>query len=310
MNAEVNDQGFEKRSVNMNAENVVRFDESKVNDQDFVKIYKTLKFTDSDLVPLSEYNLKNKAPRDVFCFEIEDKLIGIPLYELAYHHLAQGKVDTKNFLLTFCPVCNSGMLLDPTVDGKTLNFRVGGVYKGAMIMADNETNSFWDPVTGECLGGKLKGQQLEILSSHQILTIDEARKEKKDMYLPKVTLSFWQRLVRRFQNGHTWRALPEGKFYPGFKASFILNDDRREEKEMGIGIWDGRKAKFYPLDSIISKETIEDEDFFDSKIIVNNNSVTKIPEVVFSNGKDTGYFVFTRWYSFAQTFPGCDIFED
>ncbi|MFK8102982.1 MAG: hypothetical protein AB8G15_10675 [Saprospiraceae bacterium] len=32
--------------------------------------------------------------------------------------------------------------------------------------------SYWDHITGECVSGKHKGYQLEILHSHQILTLN------------------------------------------------------------------------------------------------------------------------------------------
>lgn len=46
--------------------------------------------------------------------------------------------------------------LDPTVDGRVLSFRAGP--DGAM--QDQETGSSWDPVTGVCRSGEMKGKRL------------------------------------------------------------------------------------------------------------------------------------------------------
>jgi hypothetical protein len=57
---------------------------------------------------------------------------------------------------------------DRDVDGRILNFRLVGLNNQNFIMADDETGSWWQQVTGECILGPLKGKRLRRISSDEI----------------------------------------------------------------------------------------------------------------------------------------------
>ena len=51
-----------------------------------------------------------------------------------------------------------------TYDGKTLSFEAsGGLLHNALVMADDETDSFWSILTGDALAGPMEGTELEEL---------------------------------------------------------------------------------------------------------------------------------------------------
>ena len=306
--------------------NEIIFDPRRVHDRGFVKIYRPFDVHDADLQPLAaELQAERIRPHDdVYRVELPDGTgLAITQRHLAYHHLAQGRlIGRPPFLLTFCPVCNSGMLASPRVEGRVLDFRVAGVYRGTMVMADRQTGTYWDHMTGEALGGPLRGRTLERLGSHHVLLAARAVEYSADLPVAIPRLSWWQRLVTRFQNGHTWRRRPEGKFYPGFAASFVFDDPRRPQKELGLGLWSGAQARFYPLSMVRSGSVT---DVLDGReVMVSMDPDTQIPRAVWSSPECSGADdraglpadgsmppgpaqVFTRWYGFAQTFPGCEI---
>ena len=51
---------------------------------------------------------------------------------------------------------------DRAVDGRILRFHLGGVNNQNLLLVDEETGSWWQQITGECLFGPLKGKQLNI----------------------------------------------------------------------------------------------------------------------------------------------------
>ena len=57
--------------------------------------------------------------------------------------------------------CNSGVGLTPVVDGKVHSFGVVGLANGLAVMRDEETESLWDHITGECFEGPLTGKILD-----------------------------------------------------------------------------------------------------------------------------------------------------
>jgi hypothetical protein len=69
-------------------------------------------------------------------------------------------------LITFCPLCNTAIAFDRTVDGRTLDFGVSGFLRNSdLVMFDRLSESWWQQVTGEAIVGELTGTQLELLPS-------------------------------------------------------------------------------------------------------------------------------------------------
>jgi len=277
-----------------------------VADKNFVKIYKTFEVDQNNLTSLNDFrsNIRKNEERELFIVNLNGYKIGITLWHLAYHHLAQGRVNQQDFLLTFCPVCNSGMVFSPLLNDQKLDFYVAGVYRGTMIMADRQTNSYWDHITGECLHGFYGGEKLEMIGSHEIILEKNA---PVDLQIALPTLTFFQKIVAKMQNGHTWRKVPEGKFYPGFKESFEFEDNRRPEKELGLGVIHANTAKFYPLETIKSSAPIYDE-IGGSPIRVYMENELAIPIADFEQEETKPTQIFMRWYGFVQTFKEVEIY--
>lgn len=281
-----------------------------ITNKGFVKIYRTFRIEKKNLADLNELLKKEriKANQEVFKIEIEGEKLAIPLWNLAYHHLAEGVLGNTSFIVTFCPVCNSGMLMNRNVENEILEFYVSGVYRGTMIMCDRKTNSYWDHITGVCLGGFYTGKSLKIIGSHDIDTVEGSLRISPSMAIATPRLSLLERLLTQFQNGHTWRKVPEGKFYPGFKKSFEFEDKRRPEKELGLGIYNSGKSKFYPLTEIKKEKMVTDK--IDGKMIrIMLQDDLGIPKAEFyPTISERPQQIFSRWYGFAQTFKDCEIY--
>jgi Protein of unknown function (DUF3179) len=54
------------------------------------------------------------------------------------------------------------------VDGRTLNFHLSGINNQNFIMRDEETGSWWQQVSGECIAGPLKGKQLQLVAHDEL----------------------------------------------------------------------------------------------------------------------------------------------
>jgi uncharacterized protein DUF3179 len=65
---------------------------------------------------------------------------------------------------------------ESTVDGRVLHFRLWGINNQNFIMRDEETGSWWQQVSGECIFGELKGRKLK-LSDHDELTYATWKRE-------------------------------------------------------------------------------------------------------------------------------------
>lgn len=64
--------------------------------------------------------------------------------------------------VTWCDLCQSALVFDRRVAGRTLTFRVAGmIWRNNMVMQDLETGTLWSQLTGEAVEGELAGSRLE-----------------------------------------------------------------------------------------------------------------------------------------------------
>lgn len=84
-----------------------------------------------------------------------------PIRYLMWHEIANDTVGGLPIAVTFCPLCNSGIIFDRRVNGKPLTFGVSGKLRNSdMVMFDRETESWWQQFVGEAIVGTLTGTKL------------------------------------------------------------------------------------------------------------------------------------------------------
>ena len=89
-----------------------------------------------------------------------------PLKILDYHEIVNHSVDGLPVLVTYCPLCSSGVVFERRLDGETTYFgNTSALYQNNMVMYDYATLSYWVQVSGEAITGKLTGRKLEVLPS-------------------------------------------------------------------------------------------------------------------------------------------------
>jgi hypothetical protein len=87
-----------------------------------------------------------------------------PLRYLTWHEIVNDTVAGRPIAVTFCPLCNSGLIFDRGVGGRTLEFGVSGMLRHSdLIMFDRQTESWWQQFTGRAIAGELAGERLEAL---------------------------------------------------------------------------------------------------------------------------------------------------
>ena len=87
-----------------------------------------------------------------------------PIRYLMWHEIVNDTVAGRPVAVTFCPLCNTGMVFDGEVNGQERVFGVSGLLRhSVMIMFDRETESWWQQGTGEGIVGAHTGDRLELL---------------------------------------------------------------------------------------------------------------------------------------------------
>jgi len=109
--------------------------------------------TDSSVVIGVEHNGEAKA---------------YPIRYILYHHQVQDTIGGKPMIVTYCNVCRTGRVFEPTVKGQHEKFRLVGMDHFNAMFEDLTTGSWWRQVTGEAIAGPLKGEILPEVQSSQL----------------------------------------------------------------------------------------------------------------------------------------------
>jgi hypothetical protein len=87
-----------------------------------------------------------------------------PLRILLWHEIVNEEIGGVPVLITYCPLCNSGVVSDRRVDGRVLDFgNTGRLRHKDMVMYDKQTESWWQQFTGEAMIGSLTGKSIKTL---------------------------------------------------------------------------------------------------------------------------------------------------
>lgn len=186
------------------------------------------------------------------------------------------------------------------VDGKLHHFSAGGLYNGLVLLIDDETRTYWDHITGEAVHGPQAGKQLEVFPI-SMTTVEAELAAHPQTRLARSKLPFKARI---FSWLHRKKIGKPGFIPPPFRQTMSAPDERLPENEQGLGVVVDGEARFYP--SATLGDPIDDE-LGGRRLRIARGEIDRVP---FADGLDDGgrpFQLFTRWYGFAYTFPGCSI---
>lgn len=84
-----------------------------------------------------------------------------PLRILLWHEIVNEVIGGTPVLISYCPLCNSGVVFDRRVGARLLEFgNTGRLRHRDMVMYDKETESWWQQFTGEAIIGELSGKRM------------------------------------------------------------------------------------------------------------------------------------------------------
>jgi len=109
--------------------------------------------------------VKNVGPLEpVLSVVINGDARAYPLRILLWHEIVNDVIGGVPVLISYCPLCNSGVVFDRRVGGKVLSFgNTGRIRHFDMVMYDQQTESWWQQFLGEAIIGDLTGKRMKLL---------------------------------------------------------------------------------------------------------------------------------------------------
>jgi hypothetical protein len=171
-----------------------------------------------------------------------------PMRFIVYHHQVQDTVGGKPIIATYCSVCRTGRVYEPTGKGKHEQFRLVGMDHFNAMFEDRTTRSWWRQATGEAVTGTLKGEMLPEVESMQMTV-----KKLFELYPTALVMQYDKEFkdsydsLARFEKGKS-----EGKLTRTDSLSW-------KDKSWVVGIQLGNQAKAYDWLDLKKARVINDE---------------------------------------------------
>jgi len=98
----------------------------------------------------------------VLGYESGDDAYAYPINILNFHEIVNDTIGGVPVLITYCPLCFSGVVFNRELDGQTLTFgNTSALYQSDLVMSDHQTGSYWFQVAGEAVVGTMTGSRLK-----------------------------------------------------------------------------------------------------------------------------------------------------
>lgn len=87
-----------------------------------------------------------------------------PVRILNWHEVVNDRFDNDAVVITFCPLCGTGVAFNAMIDGRVLSFGVSGLlYNSDVLLYDRQTQSLWSQLLAQAISGPMKGRRLTML---------------------------------------------------------------------------------------------------------------------------------------------------
>ncbi|MBC74573.1 MAG: hypothetical protein CME64_01010 [Halobacteriovoraceae bacterium] len=92
-----------------------------------------------------------------------------PTSILNWHEVVNDKISDFNIVVTYCPLCGSGIIFLSEYGGKNLEFGVSGLlYQSDVLLYDRLTESLWSQLELKAISGRYKGTPMTPLPSKHL----------------------------------------------------------------------------------------------------------------------------------------------
>ena len=184
-----------------------------------------------------------KADDIVLGFKIANQVFADPRHILNWHEIVNDQVADQSFVITYCPLCGSGLAFSSHVKNKQLEFGVSGLlYNNDLIFYDKQTESLWSQIEKRSISGELVGENIEQLALEHT-TWENWKKKNPDTKV----LSENQGFKRNYRHDpYTGYDTSSQVFFKTLRKT--PSDYHTKEKVLGVVI--GDKAKAYPFSEL------------------------------------------------------------
>lgn len=188
------------------------------------------------------------AASDVKFLRGKDRILGVvrngiakayPIRIIERHEVVNDRFGDEAVVVTYCPLCFSGMAFTPKFGDTDLRFGVSGLlYNSDVLLYDYRTGSLWSQLLSKAISGPLKGAEIPPIPTANTTWRDWQKRHPDTLVLSTDT---------GFRMGY--RGSPYGEYQSKGQLMFpvALRNRAYRNKELVLGIKTDGVEKAYPF---------------------------------------------------------------
>ncbi len=223
-----------------------------------------------------------------------------PVDILNWHEIVNDYIESKNILISYCPLCATGMAFQLEEGMDQEGFGVSGLlYQSDMLLYDRKSQSLWSQIAMQAISGPRAGEHLQQISLDVTNWSDWLERYPQTQVLSRDT-----GYHRNYDQS------PYGEYDTSDSIYFPVSnlDPRYHPKEQVIGIKLGNSARVWPFSELAQSDSpIRDQVngknifvYFDElhrRAWIENGHGEQIPATV-------GY-----WFAWMTFYPNSSLFQ-
>jgi len=241
------------------------------------------------------------SANDAGFLQADDRILGLhidsiakayPIKILNWHEIVNDQYADQPVIVTYCPLCGSGVAYSGLINGNRYDFGVSGLlYNSDVLLYDRQTESLWSQLKNQAISGLMRGTELQPLVLTHTTWQDWKNRHPGTLVLN--TETGYQRDYDRDP-------------YAGYKNSRQIffpvehTDERFHPKEQILGIALDGHFKAYPFSELAKLQGNLSDTFNGQQLTIKFNKQHQNAAAFADTGKEIpGQITFWfAWYAF------------
>ncbi len=251
------------------------------------------------------------AAKDADFLSPKDRVLGLvidgvakayPVKILNWHEIVNDKIRGNAFVVTYCPLCGTGVAFWSNIRGLQLKFGVSGLlYNSDVLFYDRQTESLWSQIAAKAVTGKLAGTDLEQLVLAHTTWSDWLEKHPRTLVLSTKTGYL-----------RSYNANPYAGYEQSRKLYFQVNHKAPttyHPKERILGLNASGVYKAYPFVELNKQATSQFVDVVNEQsFTIEWNQEHQSGSVMDSNGNEVPVMQ-AFWFAWFGFHPETEVFQ-
>lgn len=249
------------------------------------------------------------SANDAPYLEDHDRVLGLslrntskayPIKILNWHEVVNDVVDGKEVLITYCPLCGTGIAFDAHVSGVRRTFGVSGlIYQSNVLLYDHQTESLWSQIGMRAVAGPLTGETLRPIFLEHTTWADWRMTHPDTLVLSTKTGS-----IRNYERD----PYTEYAENPDLFFDTTHFDPSYHPKEWVVGIEHNGLVKAYPFTELKKADSPVTDELHGETVTLQFNSRSRSASVIDAEGKPIPS-VTAFWFAWYAFHPSTKVFR-